>query len=486
MPEAEGRTPFLLESYQSVKTLSERTPDVMDFDHLAEQQSQRVFQQWIHDLIQNQSKTLALKLASEHLPSRTPVSAARFSHGAFNFCYQVTFQDGFRVLVRFTARGRIVCRHEKVEDEVAIMRYLAENTSIPVPRVLGTGKCAAGPYVVMELLDGNLLTRYLKDPLRATATLNLQISECSLKKAYHGMADILLELAKPEFPFIGALKQEGNGDWIVPKRPLTFNMNRITQFSNIPPAAFARERFADAADYFEELAMQHMYHLEFQRNDAVVDEADCRRKYVARCLFRRISKQISSDEHRHGPFKLFCDDFRPDNILVDALKLDITGAFDWEFTYVAPVEFTYAAPWWLLLERPEDWEMDLRRFLVRYMPRLRVFLEALRECECRKICEGSLSDSQCLSDAMENSMENGLFWFCLAARHGAMFDEIYWAFIDPQYHGRFTTLEDRITLLSHEERADLDAFVQRKMEQAGEETLDSHPCVEARTRISMF
>lgn len=472
----------------------------MDFDRLAEQQSQRVFQKWIHDLVQGHTKSLALKLAAEHLagsPSRTPVSASRFSHGAFNFCYQVMCQDGSRVLVRFTAQGRIVCRDEKVEDEVAVMTYLARNTPIPVPKVLGAGRCAAGPYVIMELLEGNILTRYLKDPLRKLATLNLHISEFALKKAYHGMADIVLELSKPDFDAVGALKQDGpGGDWIVHKRPLSFNMNRISQFSNIPSTAFARQRFTDAAEYFEELALQHFYHLQYQRNDAVTSEADCRKKYVARCLFRRISRHVSSAEHRHGPFKLFCDDFRPDNILVDASRLDITGAVDWEFTYAAPVEFTHAAPWWLLLERPEDWEPDLNRFLVRYMPRLRVFLEALRECESRKICEGSLLDSQCLSDAMENSMENGLFWFCLAARHGAMFDEIYWAFIDPQYHGRYTTLGDRIALLSDEEREGMDAFVQMKIQQAEEETLDSHPdadnplsapvSVSVSTPVSMF
>ena len=145
---------------------------------------------------------------------------------------------------------------------------------------------------------------------------------------------------------------------------------------------------------------------------------------MARCLFRNIARTVSK-EHCHGPFRLFCDDFRPDNILVDASKLDITGAIDWEFTYAAPVEFTHAAPWWLLLERPEDWELDLNHFLERYIPRLHIFLEALRECETQKINDGSLSDTQCLSDHMEDSMENGLFWFCLAARHGAMFDEIY-------------------------------------------------------------
>lgn len=427
-------------------------------------------------MIRNAPEELAGKLAPKHWPG-TPATASRFSNGAFNFCYRVTYEDGSRVLVRFTALGRVIYRNEKVDDEVAIMNYLAQNTSIPVPKVLGSGKCAVGPYIVMTVIEGNLLSGYLKDPLQEAVTLNPQIPMSALKRAYSGMAEIMLELSKPAFPFIGALRQHKLGGWTVQKRPLNFNMNRLAQFSNIPPGIFAKQRFTNAADYFEELAKQHLYHLEFQRNDAVADEADCRKKYVARCLFRRISREISK-EHRNGPFRLFCDDLRPDNILIDASKLIVSGAIDWEFTYVAPVEFTYTAPWWLLLERPEEWEPDLNQFLVRYIPRFRIFLEALRECETRKINEGSLSDSQRLSDDMENSMEKGLFWVCLAARHSSMFDEIYWAFIDPRYYGPFTTIEDRISCLSAEARMSLDAFVQNKMQQAMEGNLVSHQSID--------
>ena len=103
------------------------------------------------------------------------------------------------------------------------------------------------------------------------------------------------------------------------KRPLNFNMNRLAQFSNIPPGIFAKQRFTNAADYFEELAKQQLYHLEHQRNDAVTDEADCRKKYIARCLFRKISREVSK-EHCNGPFRLFCDDLRPDNVLVDTSR----------------------------------------------------------------------------------------------------------------------------------------------------------------------
>lgn len=71
--------------------------------------------------------------------------------------YRVTYNDSYRVLVRFTALGRIVARNEKVEDEVAIMQYVAQHTTIPVPKVLGSGKCAVGPYIVMNFIEGKAI-----------------------------------------------------------------------------------------------------------------------------------------------------------------------------------------------------------------------------------------------------------------------------------------------------------------------------------------
>lgn len=442
----------------------------MDFDSLAKQRSDLIFQVWVQNLLRNSPEQLAGKLASQHC-SGSPVTASRLRNDASNVCYRVTFEDGKRVVVRFTALGRVVARNEKVEDEVAVMRFLAERTSIPVPEVLGHGKCAVGPYIVMSYIEGSLLSGFLRDSSQETVTLNPNIPESALKKAYYVMADILLELSKPGFPFIGALKKVENG-WIVPKRPLSFNMNRLASFSNIPHTVFEQARFTTAAEYFEELANQHFYHLEYQRNDAVDDEADCRIKYIARCLFRKVSREIS--QHCNGPFRLYCDDLSPNNILFDASKLSVTGVIDWEFTYTAPVEFTYAAPWWLLLERPEDWELDLDEFLRRFMPKLNLFLKALEDCEETKIKDGTLLPCQRLSPAMEKSMKNGLFWVCLASRHSSMFDEIYWEFLDERFLGPFTTTEDRLHLLSEEEQANIESFTARKMQQAEEKSLDTY------------
>ncbi|KAK2875573.1 hypothetical protein FQN49_001597 [Arthroderma sp. PD_2] len=160
-------------------------------------------------------------------------------------------------------------------------------------------------------------------------------------------------------------------------------------------------------------------------------------------------------------------------------KFCVSGAIDWEFTYVAPAEFSYVAPWWLLLISPEGWESDLNQFLARYIPRFRIFLEALREGEDKMIEQHTLSEEQRISTRMEHSMETGLFWVCLAARRSSMFDEIYWTFIDQKYFGPFTSLDDRIQLLTGEQRDEMDELVRLKVcpsnEGNGEEFDDHYP-----------
>ncbi|KAJ5181104.1 phosphotransferase enzyme family protein [Penicillium cf. griseofulvum] len=257
------------------------------------------------------------------------------------------------------------------------MQYLAQHTAIPIPNVLGSGKCAVGPYIVMDFVEGNQLSSYRRDASQQTVTLSSGISMSVLRRAYFEMAKILLELFKPEFPYIGAIRQDESSEWTIHKRPLTVNMNRLAKFSNIPLKVFERGRYSNAADYFKELVHHQFYHLELQRNDAITDEVDCRKKYIARCLFRELSREISK-EHYRDPFRLYCDDLHPDNVLVDTSNLAVTSVVDEEFAYATPI-FTLAAPWWLLLESPEDWEPDPDQFLLHFMPKLRTFFEALND-----------------------------------------------------------------------------------------------------------
>ncbi|EEP75925.1 predicted protein [Uncinocarpus reesii 1704] len=194
-------------------------------------------------------------------------------------------------------------------------------------------------------------------------------------------------------------------------------MNKRVHIGNFPPN--------NTSQYFQELAEQQFLHLKYQHNNAITDEDDCRRRYVARCRFQKIAQQVIV---QHGQYHLYYDDLRPSNILVMESDLTVNGVIDWEYTYVAPAEFTYSAPWWLLFESPEAW--DLNNFMDRYRPHLQLFLGVLHVHENEQICQGSLKESQHLSDRMALSIENGLFWFCLAAMKSFMFNEIYWTFLD--------------------------------------------------------
>ena len=438
----------------------------MDWDHLAEEQGQSYFLAWFQ-LLSKQSPALPLKLASQHRHGDArAIEVTEFMTGAYNICCTVIFEDGFRAIVRFPILGRSRFRTEKTRNEISVMRFLFQNTNLPIPHILGAGRWGCGPYIVMSFIEGTLLSKRLE----SSPTLDRTISGSDIESTLRGMANIILELSRPIFPRIGALVEE-SGVWKVANRPLTLNMNELVRVGNIPPDKFTKQTFDTAKGYFQELAAQQLLHLQYQRNDAVENENDCRKQYIARCLFRKIAQHFPTENS--GPFRLYCDDLRPSNVLVAEEDFTVMGVIDWEYTYVAPAEFTYAAPWWLLFEAPEDWEPDLNEFLSRFTPRLALFLSILQSIEDKQIQMQLMDESQRLSKKMAQSMENGVFWFCLAARKSYMFDDIYWTFLDRKHFGD-GSLEERLSLLSKEELVGLEKIVPLKMQQITEKRLEDH------------
>lgn len=281
-----------------------------------------------------------------------------------------------------------------------------------------------GPFIVMEYIENDsdlvdaLNTPGLQDDERCI--LDPNIDEDRLRSVYSDMSDILLQLARKSFEEIGCITNHEDDDF----------------------------------------------------DDEWVTE-DCRRKYIARCLFRNLAQEnrLGSMSHDKGPFKLFCDDFRPANVLANSQKdFKVVGAIDWEFMYAAPVEFVYSPPSWLLLERPEYWNEGLDDWAQTYEKRLSVFLEEMQQREDNLIKRGSLTEENRLSQHMLESWQKGDFWVCYAARRSWAFDKLYWTKIDRRFFGD-GDLEDRLKLLTVEERDALDGFVQRKLMEKEERTL---------------
>ncbi|BCS17187.1 uncharacterized protein APUU_10015S [Aspergillus puulaauensis] len=414
----------------------------MDRIHPEGNECHEHFAAWLQVLSQ-QLPVLALRLTSQRWPGHTVTDVSNLTTSSSTVRCSVAFEDGTRVLLRFPFPGGSHMCAEKLSNEVSVMRYLARTTIIPVPTVFGAGTWDCGPYIITDFIEGIPLSKRLKP--------SLPNAKRDLERAYHCISQVMLELSKQTFPRIGALVQSLDGKWSVAKRALTATIDDLVQADNPPHSPILNKTFASASEYFTDIATQQVRHLRYQCHKGLLEKHHLKGKYIARCMFRRIARSLETEP---GPFRLYCDDFGPSSVLVlsgDNVDFSVTAVTNWESTYVAPNEFTYTAPWWLLFQAAEGWEEDLRRFKNKCNPCLDMFLRVLRTCEDTEIHKGELESSQRLSNRMVDSLDNGLFWFCLAVRKTYILDDIYWTFLDERYFGPLGSLDDRLELLSVDE-----------------------------------
>lgn len=124
---------------------------------------------------------------------------------------------------------------EKIQREVAVMRFLADKTSISLPLVLHSGAAeespdGLGPFIIMEFIEHECdLVDALNTPdipYKERLILDPCISNERLHFIYGQMADIMLQYSKHTFMKIGCIASINEGDsWVVSHRPLTLNMN---------------------------------------------------------------------------------------------------------------------------------------------------------------------------------------------------------------------------------------------------------------------
>ncbi|KAM4065466.1 phosphotransferase enzyme family protein [Hirsutella rhossiliensis] len=433
------------------------------------------------------------RFVTKHRGGGSPMKFFPPRMGGFNFHYRIQYSDDSSVIIRFPLPGYFQMAEEKLLAEVAAMRYIAHHTTIPVPFILHFGKAdespgKLGPFLIMEYIEnsGDIID-VLRAPEYAPGekpVLDPGIDEAKLEHMYSQIADIMLQLSKCNFSQIGCLRMRngddedgGGGDEpAITCRPLSFNMAQLGEIGGVPyfELPSTSKTFSTSSEYYSALADMHLQHLSFQRNQAVKSSEDCRRKYIARQLFRGVASSkhgVGSPDTDSGPFKLWCDDFRPANILVDA-DHRIVGVVDWEFTYAAPAEFSYSPPWWLLLVMPEEWPAGLDDWAAKYEPRLKTFLRAIEAKERDFIDQGRLDQTQVLSTHMRRSWETGDFWLAYAARKSWAFDGIFWRTLDQRFFGdNVGGPMERLKLLPLKQVSAIEGFVERKMREKEECTL---------------
>lgn len=417
---------------------------------------------------------------------------------------------------------------EKVKYEVATMRFMAANTTIPVPEIYFAGTAdenptGLGPFIIMEYVEHKCtMSEALKDPSLGPDephALDPNIPDQKLRFLYRQMANILLQLSRFKFDQIGSLAQDEQGNFSASGRPLIQNMNSIIEFTDAPPQLLPSKPYSNSGEWYNALADMHLLQYTFQHNDAVKEndgERSVYDAYVGRQLFRNLAAdgrlatglgaQMGKIEDVQYDFRLYSEDLRPSNVLIDE-NLKVVAVLDWEFAYVAPAQFSFDPPWWLLLKSPECWPGAYVPFLKEYEPKLEIFLRVLSEEE-EEDEEGKRRRSQprvagcqspgvkvaspaeeLLSSRMRRSWETKTWMINYAARNSWNFEFLFWRFLDPEFFGPGNESADhhaRLSLLREPQRRMMREFVVMKLEEANVRELVDWDTHDAEKHLKRF
>jgi aminoglycoside phosphotransferase (APT) family kinase protein len=438
---------------------------MMPANHIAERNAKDAQQEFIRNFVE--AKPDIVSFVDNCLGWNEAGEFLRFFKGSFNLSIAVRNSvTNERVVIRFPIPGKVydLWRGKKVKHEVMVITYLREHTSIPVPRVYHWGLTEEspqqlGPFIIMEFMEGENLGDVLKKPTPNEADLAIldpDIDEAKLGGIFEQLASFMLELSRLEFPRIGAISKDAvSGEWAVTEPPLTYDMNEVVSFAGFPAEHFTTMPVFDrSSNYFAARAQCLQIHLETQHTVAYDAKDITWGRYVARHCFAKLIPTYGMIDDA-GPHRLFCDDMRPSNMLINPETMEITALLDFEFTNVMPAQFAYDLPWWLILRDPgievSEGETRKQKFLDLFEPRKEQFIHAMERVEARS---SRPTGEPLLSARMRDSWDSGRFWFNLASRNSVDVDQIYWQILHKEGLGE--AMLDTATLAGKEE------FLERK------------------------
>ncbi|ODA83167.1 hypothetical protein RJ55_01678 [Drechmeria coniospora] len=295
------------------------------------------------------------------------------------------------------------------------------NTTIPIPKVFGSGVAdgdfdGLGPYIVMEYVHGLSLDDLILENDEEWA-LRKDCPAETIEKVYRQIACIYLQLFQHSFPKIGSLSAvDSDGvapEWRLASGPLTFKMNEVERMGGVRIGA-SDGPFDQTIDYFQTLVDQSLSHL-LHNPHAGRDEQEIQADRHSIDTLGSLARHFSSKGNVENQYRLFCDDLRFGNILVDE-SYQIVAVLDWEFCYVAPQSFLCSPPSWLIGTEPFEWKDDDVAY---FTEKVGLFLSLLGEEE-----EKRDENDHRLSHLMRDSMRDGTFWFNLAIRESFPLSDI--------------------------------------------------------------
>ncbi|KAI6102360.1 kinase-like domain-containing protein [Pisolithus croceorrhizus] len=296
----------------------------------------------------------------------------KLAEGGYHKVYEVLQKDGTVLgVVRVAAPA---FPKDKLESEVATLKYLAAQTQIPVPQVYAWNSDASNPvgaeYIIMQKMPGvsantkwdtlsmsakertvSQVTEYLKAmfALRFDRAGSLYLSSPSKDDVYVGPI--------VSIPFFSAI----DGVVRVPDADPPSHIE-LSQY---------RGPFSNTTEYLQSFLRAELHILSQHRSTVLSEleeEADeetaASRLELGERVLRKALELCSvypGNDQPGGPistptqpFSLNLDDFRLSNIMIDEESGDVTSLIDFEGATIAPLWECTVIPAWL--QDPDDQE----------------------------------------------------------------------------------------------------------------------------------
>lgn len=163
-------------------------------------------------------------------------------------------------------------------------------------------------------------------------------------RLYHGLAHIMLSLARIPQPLMGSYRYNTiDGTISLTNRPVLCS-TIIMESSGTPRMIQPRQTYQNVESFASDMLTLHDNYLLHQPH-AVRDEDDAYERLTIRTLLRAVSHHFITPSRRNGPFLLQLTDFHQSNIFVDD-EWNVTCMIDLEWICSLPVEML-SVPYWL-------------------------------------------------------------------------------------------------------------------------------------------
>lgn len=291
--------------------------------------------------------------------------------GTFNICYWVRVEGlSNQWVVRFPLVGMLPTElmTAKYNGEIATLKFLAQTTSVRVPKLIGYGLGDSNipiPFIITQNVEGLPLTIYWS---RFGET-----NRC-VENILDSLAQQYLELLSHPFDRVGSLQlTPDRKGWEIGTSPIS-----VDQFdaSRDGLKIILSKPHWSSLDYYISQTKHFERYTNEQRN-SVCDEADAVQKYVTSEIFRRIIPHFVDGRFNNGPFFLCHLDLHASNVIANK-NWEVEAILDWEFASVLPIEVAFSPPRCIMDGyRANEMHHNLDNYKL-FESRLRIFAEKIK------------------------------------------------------------------------------------------------------------